>query len=83
MENYMIVTTRVAPGYAMLVAPGFALEWHDPERPKHNTGDRDEVKRIQPGLRFDARAVPHVLKTPGDHAWTAPLPDVSAALPLP
>ena len=60
MENNVLV--------AMLVAPGFALEKHGPERPMYNTRERDEVKRIQPGLRIDARAVPHGLKTSEDHA---------------
>lgn len=50
MGNNVLVTLLVAPGYAMLVAPGYALERHDPATPKHNTGERDEVKRIQPGL---------------------------------
>ena len=76
MGNNVLVTMLVAPGYAMLVAPGYAmlvapgyaLEKHDPERPMHNTGERDEVKRNQPGLRIDARAVPHGLKTPENHA---------------
>ena len=68
MGNYMLVEMLVAPGFATLVAPGYAPERHDPERPMHNTGERHEVKRIQPGLRIDARAVPHGLKTSEDRA---------------